>query len=172
MVWKDPPAQHISERVLMDIARCVQDNFHIHPGIAALFAPLKNAQLPHVSRLFVTLLHDPLLFGHPVLAQDVDGNYLNERQEALRSEIAINLPVCSDRDEILALKIRLDRYPDRLEDGFARLLENAAPLLESLDLPISQEGLWSMPRSICDRAEACLRQATGRIRPEIYRTMA
>ena len=172
LVWKDPPAQHISERALMDIAHYVQDNFHINPGIAALFAPLENAQLPRVGRRFVTLLHDPQLFDHPVLVQDVNDNYLNERLEALRSEIAINLPVCSDRDEILALKIRLDRYPGRLEDGFARLLENAAPLLESLNLPVFQQGLWRMTRSICDRAEARLRQASPKIRPEIYRTMA
>ena len=172
MVWKDPPARHISERVLMDIARYVQDNFHINLGIAALFAPLENARLPHVAHRFVTLLHDSQLFDRPVLVQDVNDNYLNERLEALRSEIAINLPVCSDRDEILALKIRLDRYPGRLEDGFPRLLENAAPLLESLNLPALQQGLWSMTRSICDHAEARLRQSSPKIRPEIHRAMA
>ena len=172
LVWKDPPARHISERALMDIARYVQDNFHINLGIAALFAPLENARLPHMARRFVTLLHDPQLFDRPVLVQDVNDNYLNERLEALRSEIEINLPVSSDRDEILALKIRLDRYPGRLEDGFTRLLENAAPLLESLNLPASQQGLWSMTQSICDRAEARLRQSSPKIRPEIHRAMA
>ena len=172
LIWKDMPAKHISERVLMDVAHYVQDNFHINPGIVTLFAPLENAQLPRMARRFVTLLHDPQLFDNPVLMQDVSGNYLNEQVEALRSEIAINLPVCSDRDEILALKIRLDRYPGELEGGFSRLLENAAPLLESLNLPMPQQGLWSMTRSICDHAQARLRRVSPKIRPEIRRTMA
>jgi two-component system response regulator YesN len=52
------------------------------------------------------------------------------------------------------------------------LLENAAPLLESLNLPALQQGLWSMTRSICDHAEARLRQSSPKIRPEIHRAMA
>ncbi len=172
LIWKQPPAQYIPERTLMDVAHYVQDGFQIDPGIVTLFAPLENAQLPRVARRFVTLLHDPQLLDHPVLMQDVNGHYLNERLEALRSEIAINLPVCSDRDEILALKIRLDRYPGELEGGFSRLLQDAAPLLESLNLPTLQQGLWSMTRSVCDHAEARLRRASPGIRPEIRRTMA
>jgi YesN/AraC family two-component response regulator len=83
----------------------------------------------------------------------------------------ISLPVCSSRDEILALKIRLDRFPGELEGGFRSLLKRAAPLLESLNLSTSHPGLWEMTRSICDSAEERLNRASPRVRPEIRKAM-
>ena len=172
LIWKDLSARNISERALMDFARCVQDNFHINPGVVTLFAQLDSARLPRMAHRLVTLLRDPQLFDHPVLSLDANGGYLNERLESLRSALAINLPVCSNRGEILALKMRLDRYPGELEGGFKRLLRSAAPLLESLNLPASQTGLSEMTRSICDATEERLEQASIKVRPEIRRAMA
>ena len=172
LIWKDLSARNISERALMDFARCVQDNFHINPGVVTLFAQLDSARMPRMAQRLVTLLRDPQLFDHPVLSLDANGGYLNERLESLRSALAINLPVCSNRGEILALKMRLDRYPGELEGGFKRLLRSAAPLLESLNLPASQRGLSEMTRSICDATEERLEQASPKVRPEIRRAMA
>ena len=168
LIWKDV----FPESVFLDIALYIQANFHVDLGIVTLFAPLQDAQLPRMARRFVTLLHEPQLFDRPVLSLNVDGEYVNERLEALRSEIAIVLPVCPERDELFALKVRLDRYPGEMEKGFTKLLGNNAPLLEALKLPTAQTGLWSMTRAICDQAEARLRQISPRIRPEIHRTMA
>jgi AraC-like DNA-binding protein len=156
----------------MDIARYIQDNFHVGLGVTTLLAPLQNDRLPGMARRFVRLLHEPRLFDRSVLVLDGNGNYCNERLEMLRSAFAIRMPVCKDRDAILALKIQLDQYPGELEDGFKRLLKDAAPLLKSLNLPASQPGLWGMTQGICENAEERLNQASPKIREEIYRAMA
>ncbi len=172
LIHREQAAKHAFERGLMDIARYVQDNFHVGLGVVTLPAPMQNDRLPDMARRFVKLLYEPRLFDHPVLELDGNGEYSNERLEALRSAYAIGLPVCSDQDEILNLKIQLDQYPGELEVGFRRLLKNAAPLLKTLDLPESQPGLWEMTRQICENAEERLKQASPKVRPEIYRAMA
>ena len=172
LIRREQPAKQVSERELMDIARYVQDNFHVDLGVVALLAPLPNDRLPGMARRFVKLLREPRLFDRPVLALDAKGNYRNERLDMLRSALAIRLPVCADRDGILALKIQLDQYPGELEGSFRRLLKNAAPLLKSLNLPLSQPGLWGMTQWICENAEERLKQASPKIRAEIYKAMA
>ena len=172
LILREQPARIVSERELMEIARYVQDNFHVDLGIAALLAPVQNGSLPEIARRFIKLLHEPRLFDRPVLMLDANGNYCNERLDLLRSAFAIRLPVCSDRDSILALKIQLDQYPGELEGSFRRLLRNAAPLLKSLNLPASQQGLWGMTQWICENGEERLKQASPKIRTEIYRAMA
>jgi AraC-like DNA-binding protein len=172
LIRRERPAKPVSERELMDIARYVQDNFHVNLGVVTLLDPLQNDRLPDMAHRFVKLLHEPRLFDRPVLVLDEKGNYCNECLNMLRSALAIRLPVCSDRDGILALKIQLDQYPGELEGSFRRLLRNAAPLLKSLNLPLSQQGLWGMTQCICENAEERLRQASPKIRQEIYRAMA
>lgn len=172
LIWKDLSAGRISENALVNFARYVQDNFHIDMGIATVFASLAKERLPHLASRIVTLLHDPQMFDYPVLLLDVNGNYCNERLDEIRSALMISLPVCSSRDEIQTLKIRLDRFPGELGAGFRGLLKRAAPLLESLNLSASQPGLWEMTRSICDNAEERLNRASPRIRPEIRKAMA
>ena len=172
LILREQPEKVVSERALMDIARYIQDNFHVGLGVTTLLAPLQNDRLPGMARRFVRLLHEPRLFDRSVLVLDGNGKYCNERLETLRSAFAIRMPVCKDRDAILALKIQLDQYPGELEDGFKRLLKDAAPLLKSLNLPASQPGLWGMTQGICENAEERLNQASPKIREEIYRAMA
>ena len=172
LIRRERPAKQVSESELVNIARYVQDNFHVNLGVVTLLGSLQNDRLPDMARRFVRLLHEPRLFDRPVLVLDAKGNYCNERLNMLRSDLAIRLPVCSDRDGILALKIKLDQYPGELDGSFRRLLRSAAPLLESLNLPLARQGLWEMTQWICESAEERLRQASPRIRQEIYRAMA
>ena len=98
LVWNKTSARHISEGVLLDFARYIQDNLHINLGVVTVFETVAGTQLSHVARRFVALLHEPRLFDYPVLRLDANGEYRDARLDALRSELAICLPMCAERD--------------------------------------------------------------------------
>jgi two-component system response regulator YesN len=79
--------------------------------------------------------------------------------------------MCTENDELGMLKLRLDRYPGALDEGFDRVLDNAADLLTALELSTSQSGLWEMTRNICVRMEDKVNRVLSRIRPEIRKAM-
>ena len=171
LLWKDMSEGHISTGKVMDFAHYVQDTLHINLGVVTAFGTMDNAQLSAMARRFATLLHEPRLFDWPVLLLDANGAYRNEHLDELRIALAICLPMCTENDELGMLKLRLDRYPGALDEGFDRVLDNAADLLTALELSTSQSGLWEMTRNICVRMEDKVNRVLSRIRPEIRKAM-
>ena len=171
LVWKEMPQGNIAEGALMDFAHYVRDNLHVNLGVVSAFGAIEGAQLLRMARRFLALLHETRLFDYPVVLLDANGGYINERLNDLRSALAICLPMCAEKDELSTLKLRLDRYPGPLDEGFDRVLENAADLLAALDLSVSQPGLWEMTRNICVRMEDRVSRVLSAVRPEIRHAM-
>ncbi len=172
LVWKEMPQGNIAEGALLDFAHYVRENLHVNMGVVSAFGAIEGAQLPRMARRLAALLHEPRLFDYPVLRLDANGEYRDARLDALRSELAICLPMCAEQDELRTLKSRLDRYPGALDEGFGRVLGNAADLLKALNLPVSQPGLWEMTGCICAAMEERVNRVIARVRPEIHRVMA
>ena len=171
LIWKEKITERLSETILADFIRYIQENLHIRLSIVSIFEALPGDRMPHMARRFVSLLQDRRLFDDPVLLLDANGNYRDRRLEALRNTLAMNLPICTDKKEIMSLKARLDRYPGMLENGFETVLGNAVPLLHELELSDSQPGLWEMTGRICIKAEERINQVIRKVRPEILKVM-
>lgn len=170
LIWKELPARQIIESVLVDFARYVQDNLDARLGIVSVLEAVPDAQVPAAAQTFMMLLQEPRFFSHPLLL-DANGKYVDGRLNAVRSRLSMCLPVCSEQDELIALKPLLERYPGKLDKGFDSILDDADGLLRALDLSPSQSGLWEMTGRICEKMQEKLRRFVG-IRPEIYRVMA
>ena len=171
LVWKDLSGESLYENVFRDFAQYVRDCFHIEMGTVTVNAAASGEQLAGYARLILDLLRENRLFDDPVLRLNEHGHYMNKRLDAIRGDLAISLPVCREPEEMLALKIYLDRFPGHLSASFERLVGNAAPLLRMLGLTEKQTGLGNMTRLICEKAEQSIAQTTPKLRPEIRKAM-
>ena len=171
LVWKDWSRESLYENVFRDFAQYVRDCFHIEIGVVTVNATLSGERLAEHARLVLALLREIRLFDDPVLTLNEHGHYLNKRLDAVRNDLAISLPVCKEPEEMLALKIRLDRFPGDLSASLEQLAGNAAPLLRMLGISEMQTGLGNMTRLICEKAAQRISQATPQLRPEIRKAM-
>ena len=171
LLWKESPQNQISEEKLLAFARDVQDTVHVELGIVTVFDELSGADVTRLAHLFVSLLHDPGLFDHPVLRLDKQGSYYNKCLDTLHQEFMINLPLYADNEELMKLRAMLERYPGSLVKGSLRIMDNAGPLLMELGIAFPWRGIWDMTEQICSKAGERLTGVIGKVRPEIRKVM-